>query len=63
MAATCIDVRSDWEAVRCRLPWHYRELAGKHEQVQTQFGNAKICTADDLFRLALLHVGADLPLR
>ena|GEM_PF-1696809 len=31
--------------------------------MQTQFGNAKIRTADDLLRLALLHVGADLPLR
>lgn len=63
MAATSIDVRADWEAVRCQLPAHYRELAEEHKQVQTQFGNAKIRTADDLLRLALLHVGADLPLR
>ena len=63
MASARLDVTADWETIRGYLPADYRELADEHKQVQTQFGNAKIQTADDLLRLALLHVGADLPLR
>lgn len=58
-----LDVTANWDTIRSYLPPEYRELADEHKQVQTQFGNAKIRTADDLLRLALLHVGADLPLR
>jgi hypothetical protein len=58
-----LDVTKDWETIRSFLPANYRQLADDYKQVQTQFGNAKIRTADDLLRLALLHVGADLPLR
>lgn len=58
-----IDVTSEWETIRRYLPEEYRELADEHKQVQTQFGNAKIRTADDLLRLVLLHAGANLPLR
>jgi hypothetical protein len=58
-----LDVTTDWETICSYLPPDYRELADEHRQVQTQFGNAKIQTADDLLRLLLLHVGADLPLR
>lgn len=63
MASTPINVTSEWETIRSYLPERYRELAEEHKQVQTQFGHAKIQTADDLLRLVLLHVGADLPLR
>jgi hypothetical protein len=58
-----IDVTSEWDTIRSYLPEDYRELADAHKQVQTQFGNAKIRTADDLLRLVLLHAGANLPLR
>jgi hypothetical protein len=58
-----LDVTGDWETICRHLPSDFRELADEYKQVQTQFGNAKIRTADDLLRLALLHVGADLPLR
>jgi len=58
-----LDVTTDWETIRSNLPADYRRLADEHKQVQTQFGNAKIRTADDLLRLTLLHVAADLPLR
>lgn len=63
MGNSRIDVTTDWETIRSHLPREYAALADEHKQVQTQFGNAKIRTADDLLRLALLHVGADLPLR
>jgi len=63
MGNSRLDVTTDWATISAYLPADYRELADEHKQVQTQFGNAKIRTADDLLRLALLHVGADLPLR
>jgi hypothetical protein len=52
-----------WDEVRKYLPSGYERLAADHEQVETKFGNAKIRTADDLLRIVLLHVGANLPLR
>lgn len=52
-----------WDEVRQYLPRGYEQLAVDHEQVETKFGNAKIRTADDLLRLVLLHVAANLPLR
>ncbi len=58
-----VDVTSEWDTIRGYLPEGYRELADEYKQVQTQFGNAKIRTADDLLRLVLLHAGANLPLR
>lgn len=63
MGNSRLDVTTDWTTIQSYLPADYRQLADEHKQVQTQFGNAKIRTADDLLRLALLHVGADLPLR
>lgn len=63
MVSPRVDVTSEWDTVRRYLPEDYRELADEYKQVQTQFGNAKIRTADDLLRLVLLHAGADLPLR
>jgi hypothetical protein len=58
-----IDVTSDWDTISSYLPSNYRELAKELKQLELQYGNAKIRTADDLLRLILLHVGADLPLR
>jgi hypothetical protein len=58
-----IDVTSDWDTVRAFLPRDYAEKANELKQLQLQYGNAKIRTADDLLRLVLLHVAADLPLR
>ena len=57
------DALDRWEAIRERLPAGYERLADVHKQVETQYGNAKIRSADDLLRLILLHVGANLPLR
>ncbi len=58
-----LDVTAGWETICAYLPPEYRQLADEHKEVQTQFWNAKIRTADELLRLVLLHVGADLPLR
>ena len=58
-----IDALHGWDAVRSYLPSDYVRLAHEHKQLETQYGNAKIRTADDLLRLILLHVGANLPLR
>jgi hypothetical protein len=58
-----IDALERWDEVRQYLPAGYEQLATDHEQVETKFGNAKIRTADDLLRVVLLHVGANLPLR
>jgi hypothetical protein len=49
--------------VLSHLPGNYRELAGKHKQLETQYGHARITTPEDLLRVILVHVGADLPLR
>lgn len=53
----------DWQALLRCLPADYEALAQKHKQVQTQYGNAKIRSADTLLRFIFLHAGADLPLR
>lgn len=59
-----LDVNRDWQTVLSYLPRGYRELAQKHKQVQAQYGDhCRITTAEDLLRLILVHVGADLPLR
>jgi len=58
-----IDALHGWDAIRSYLPSDYVCLADVHRQVETQYGNSKIRTADDLLRLILLHVGANLPLR
>lgn len=58
-----IDALHGWAEIRSYLPSDYGRLADEHKQLQTQYGNAKIRTADDLLRLILLHVGANLPLR
>lgn len=52
-----------WGALLSHLPTNFRELAVHHKQLETQYGNAKVTTADDLLRLIFLHVGPNLPLR
>jgi len=63
MANPRLDVTTEWDTVRGFLPGNYAELASELKQLNLQYGNAKIRTADDLLRLVLLHVGTDLPLR
>jgi hypothetical protein len=60
---TTLDVRRDWDAIRMQLPADYRELAVKHGAIRTQYDDARVTNADDLLRLVLVHVGANLPLR
>jgi hypothetical protein len=60
---TTLDVRRDWDAIRQHLPADYRELAVKHGAIRTQYDDARVTNADDLLRLVLVHVGANLPLR
>ena len=54
---------SQWNALLSYLPADFRELAVEHKQLETQYGNAKVTTADDLLRFIFLHVGPNLPLR
>ncbi len=53
---------ADWCAIVAHLPGQYARLADEHKQLQVQYGNAKITSADWLLRFILLHVGANLPL-
>jgi hypothetical protein len=53
----------DWKGLLAFLPKDYKSLADEYKQLQTQYGNAKICDADTLLRFIFVHVGADLPLR
>lgn len=53
----------EWNTLLSYLPPEFRELAVEHKQLETQYGNAKVTTADDLLRLIFLHVGPNLPLR
>jgi hypothetical protein len=52
----------DWKTLLGYLPSGYEQLAVEHNQLRTQWSNAKITTADWLLRFILLHAGADLPL-
>jgi hypothetical protein len=60
---TTLDVSRDWKLVLSYLPSDYEDLAIEHKQLQVQYGNAKITTAEQLLRLMFVHVGAELPLR
>ena len=53
----------EWNALLSYLPPSFRELACEHKQLEMQYGNAKVTSADDLLRLIFLHVGPNLPLR
>lgn len=57
------DDNPEWNTVLSYLPVNFRELAVEHKQLETQYGNAKVRTADDLLRFIFLHVGPNLPLR
>jgi hypothetical protein len=54
---------TDWETVTSLLPEGWEALANDYKQLEVQYGNAKIRTADDLLRLILVHAAGDLPLR
>jgi len=60
-----IDVTSEqgWRTITEHLPDDYEALVKEHKVLETQYGEAKIKSADDLLHLILLHVGADLGLR
>lgn len=60
---TTLDLREDWQSLLKYLPAGYEALAHEYKMVETQYGNAKITTVDELWRVLFLHVGADLPLR
>jgi hypothetical protein len=60
---TTVDISRDWTLVLSYLPAGYEQLAIDHKQLQTQYGNAKIRTAEQLLRFMFVHVGAELPLR
>lgn len=57
------DLREDWRLLLKYLPQNYGALAHEYKLLETQYGNAKITTADELMRVLFVHVGADLPLR
>lgn len=63
MAALSLTADDDWSAIAAHLPRDYARLAVDYKQLETQYGNAKITTAECLLRFILLHVGANLPLR
>lgn len=54
---------AQWNALLSYLPADFRERAVEHKQLETQYGNAKVTSADDLLRFIFLHVGPNLPLR
>lgn len=58
-----IAVKDDWAKLLSYLPESFRELAGEKKQLEVQYGNAKITTADELLRFIFVHAGAGLPLR
>ncbi len=63
MPALSLTADDDWSAIAAHLPRDYARLAVEYKQLETQYGNAKITTAESLLRFILLHVGANLPLR
>ena len=63
MTALSLARNEDWAVLLKQLPKNYEELADEHKQLETQYGNAKITSADWLLRFILLHTGANLPLR
>jgi Transposase DDE domain len=63
MTSIALERDEDWLALASHLPRNYEQLAKEHKQLQVQYGNAKLTTADWLLRFILLHVGGNLPLR
>ena len=60
---TSVDFRENWRILLKYVPQNYEALAHEYKLLETQYGNAKITTADELFRVFFVHVGAELPLR
>jgi Transposase DDE domain len=60
--STMLNVAEDWKLLLKYLPEDYEALAHEYKLLETQYGNAKITTAEELLRVLFLHVGADLPL-
>jgi Transposase DDE domain len=56
-------IGNDWQQLLSYLPKEFRRLANEYRQLETQYGNAKINTAEQLLRVIFVHVGASLPLR
>jgi len=63
LTRTELDPIGAWHQIAKLLPPEYGELANVHKQIQTQFGNAKITTADELLRFLFAYVQSNLPLR
>jgi len=58
-----VAIGNEWQELLSYLPQEFRGLAKEHRQLETQYGNAKIKTAEQLLRTIFVHVGAGLPLR
>jgi hypothetical protein len=63
MNETTISIKDDWAELLTYLPDGYDTMAKKMKQLEVQYGNAKITTADELLRFLFVHAGAGLPLR
>jgi hypothetical protein len=58
-----LSIKDDWAELLTYLPADYQTLANDTKQLEVQYGNAKITTADELLRFLFVHAGAGLPLR
>jgi Transposase DDE domain len=58
-----IRIKDDWAELLTYLPDGYDTMAKEMKQLEVQYGNAKITTADQLLRFLFVHAGAGLPLR
>lgn len=63
MKTKTITITDDWAELLTYLPDDYDTLAKEMKQLEVQYGNAKITTADELLRFLFVHAGAGLPLR
>lgn len=52
-----------WRSIVAELPEDFEMLAKEKKVLETQYGEAKITTAEDLLKLVFVHAGADLKLR
>lgn len=58
-----LDVQRDWSTLCQFLPADYPALAITCGAIRPQYKDTRIRSADELLRMILLHVGADMPLR
>jgi hypothetical protein len=58
-----LDPERDWQTLLSFLPADYEQIAVEHKQLNTQWPNAKLASAEMLLRFIFVHVGADLALR